>query len=150
MKRTIKYIILFFLGGIIYCLFEIAFRGYTHWTMGVLGGVCFLLIGELNEHYFNWDTPLLEQGIIGACIVTSLEFVSGIVLNIYLNLNIWDYSNMSFNLLGQICLPFSLLWILISMLAVVIDDWSRYLLDKISNYLFGNEMKEERPHYKLW
>ena len=74
--------------------------------MAVLGGVCFVLIGDINE-FIPWNMPLILQGAIGSGIVTVLELVSGIILNLWLGLGIWDYSNMPFNLLGQICLPFT-------------------------------------------
>ena len=56
-----------------------------------------------------------------------------------LGLGVWDYSGMLLNYKGQICLPFSILWIFVSVAAVVLDDWLRY-------WLFG----EERPHYTLF
>ena len=136
MKRLCKHLILFAAGGCIYYLIEMLFRGYSHWTMMVLGGICFVLIGKINESFFTERMPLLLQGIIGACIVTALEFVSGLILNVWLGLDIWDYSSQPYNVMGQICLLFSMLWILLSIVAVVVDDWLRYLL-------FG----EERPHY---
>ena len=136
MKRLCKHLILFAAGGCIYYLIEMLFRGYSHWTMMVLGGICFVLIGKINESFFTERMPLLLQGIIGACIVTALEFVSGLILNVWLGLDIWDYSNQPYNVMGQICLLFSMLWILLSIVAVVVDDWLRYIL-------FG----EERPHY---
>ena len=126
------------IGAFLYLFIEILYRGHTHWTMGVVGGVCFVLIGLINE-VFTWGTPLCLQSIIGATIVTVLEFISGVVLNIWLRLGIWDYSRMPFNLLGQICLPFSVIWIGLSVLAIVLDDYLRF-------YLF----KEEKPHYKLF
>ena len=135
-KKLFKYIILFIIGGIIYYFMEVLFRGWSHWAMMLLGGLCFILIGELNEH-ISWDTPLWKQGIIGAVIVTCLEFICGLILNVYLNLGIWDYSNMPLNFMGQICLPFSILWIGVSILAIIVDDWLRYFL-----------FKEEKPHYK--
>lgn len=51
--------------------------------------------------------------------------------------NVWDYSNMPFNLLGQICLPFTVIWFFLSAVAVVLDDWIRHIL-------WG----EDIPHYK--
>ena len=126
------------IGAFLYLFIEILYRGHTHWTMGVVGGVCFVLIGLINE-VFTWNTPLWLQSIIGATIVTVLEFISGLILNIWLGLGIWDYSRMPFNLLGQICLPFSVIWIGLSVLAIVLDDYLRF-------YLF----KEEKPHYKLF
>lgn len=84
------------------------------------------------------DTPIWLQAIIGSCIVTTGEFVSGCILNLWLGLGIWDYSNMPFNILGQICLPFSLLWVVLSACAIVIDDYERYWF-----------FEEEKPYY-LW
>lgn len=140
MKQKLKVIgklfILFLIGGITYMGIEIAFRGYTHWTMGILGGLCFVLIGGLNE-YFGWDMPFWKQCLIGALVVTGLELAFGLLLNKVLGLAIWDYSMMPFNIAGQICLPFSFAWCGLSGLAVVIDDWLRYWL-----------FKEEKPHYK--
>lgn len=138
MKKFTKNAILFVIGGFLYCLIEILLRGRTHWSMAIVGGICFLLIGLYNE-FVTYDTPLLKQGIIGSCIVTSMEFVSGLILNIYLHWNVWDYSNLPFNFMGQVCLPFSILWIFVSVLAVVVDDWLRYFL-----------FNEEKPTYKLF
>lgn len=137
MKKLGKALILFLIGGGIYCCMELAFRGRTHWTMFLIGGLLFLLIGAINE-YIPWEMPLLDQGWLGAALITITEFAAGCILNLWLGLDIWDYSDMPFNLMGQICLPFSLLWIFVSMLAVVVDDLVRWKL-------FG----EEKPHYTL-
>lgn len=137
-KTALKMVVLLLIGGLIYCGIEVAWRGHTHWTMGVVGGICFVLIGGINE-LFPWTMPLWKQGLIGAGIVTAAELVAGLILNVWLGLSIWDYSTMPLNFMGQICLPFCLLWILLSVLAVVLDDWLRH-------WLFG----EERPHYVLF
>lgn len=138
LKAILKHAVLALCGGCVYFLIEMAWRGHSHWTMAVLGGVCFVLIGDINE-FIPWNMPLILQGAIGSGIVTVLELVSGIILNLWLGLEIWDYSNMPFNLLGQICLPFTLLWVALSIVAVVLDDWLRY-------WLFG----EDRPTYTLF
>lgn len=138
MKAVLKHATLALIGGCIYYAIEIAWRGHSHWTMAVLGGICFVLVGGINE-YFPWSMPLALQGVIGAAIITALEFVSGVVLNVWLGLGIWDYSTMPLNVMGQICLPFTLLWVPLSVVAVVLDDWLRY-------WLFG----EERPHYTIF
>lgn len=137
-KQWLKIFILFLIGGFIYVAIELGFRGHSHWTMFLLGGLCFILIGGLNN-YIPWEMSIIKQGVIGALIVTSLEFIFGLVLNLYLNLGIWDYSNMPFNILGQICLPFSIAWFFLSLIAIFVDDWLRYIL-----------FKEERPHYHLF
>jgi uncharacterized membrane protein len=83
------------------------------------------------------DMPIWIQMLICAAGITAIEFVAGIILNIILQLNVWDYSNMPFNILGQVCLPFSFLWFLLSFAAIWLDDWLRY-------WLFD----EEKPHYR--
>ena len=134
--KAIMPLILFVIGGLLYLLIELVFRGHTHWTMFFVG-LCFVLVGAINE-VISWETPLVIQCIIGGVIITAVEFVSGCIINLWLGWAVWDYRDMPFNLLGQICLPFSLLWVLISAVAIVVDDYVRY-------YLFG----EERPRYKL-
>lgn len=135
--RAIRPLILFVIGGLLYLLIELAFRGHTHWTMFFVGGLCFVLVGAINE-VIPWETSFILQCVIGGVIITAVEFVSGCIINLWLGWAVWDYWDMPFNLLGQICLPFSLLWVLISAIAIVVDDYIRY-------YLFG----EERPRYKL-
>lgn len=139
MRPAIKGLTLFLFGGATYALLEVIWRGYTHVTMFVLGGVLFLVLGALNENLLEWDTPLFIQGLIGAVVVTSAELISGIVLNLWLGMNVWSYSDIPFNFMGQICLPFSLLWVPVSMAAIVLDDYIRF-------WLFG----ERRPAYTLF
>lgn len=133
-----KTAILFFVGAAVYVFVEILFRGYTHWTMAILGGALFLLIGGLNE-FVPWEMPLATQCVIGAGIVTVAEFIAGIILNVWLGLGIWDYSDMRWNILGQICPQFSFAWLGLSLVAIVLDDWLRY-------WLFC----EEKPHYTIF
>lgn len=140
MKR-LKPIALFLIGGAIYITIEILWRGAlgshpTHWTMFVLGGLSFVVIGEINE-LFPWDMPIWLQAIVGAVCVILLEFVFGCVLNLWLRLDIWDYSHLPLNVLGQVCLPFAIAWFGLSFIAIVLDDWLRY-------WLFN----EEKPRYK--
>lgn len=139
LTNIFKEIILFLIGGCIYVMIEIGARGFSHWTMFIVGGLCFVLIGLLNE-FFGWEKPtFVAQMFYGAAIITILEFISGYILNIKLGMNIWDYSDRPFNLYGQICLKNSCYWILLSGIAIVLDDYLRY-------YLF----KEEKPHYKIF
>lgn len=137
LRHSLKAAFLFVVGGLVYILIELIWRGHTHISMFILGGICFVAIGFINE-VFPWSLGLLWQSMIGAVIVTVLEFITGVIVNIWLGLNIWDYSNMPFNLLGQICLPFAFAWVALSAIAIVFDDYLRY-------WIFG----EEKPRYKL-
>lgn len=129
MKDYLQMLLLFLAGGGCYMLIEILYRGYTHWTMGILGGACFVIIGGLNN-YVDWGMPVLKQALIGSLLITCFEFAAGVLLNLILRLNIWDYSQVPLNLLGQICLPFSLIWFGLSIVAVYVDDGLRVLLFK--------------------
>ena len=141
---------LFFAGGAIYCMIELLWRGHTHWTMYILGGICFVIMGLLNEHKFSWKDSLFVQSLISAVVITVFEFFTGCVVNLWLGWNVWDYSHMPFNLLGQICLSFFILWIPLSTVGIVLDDWIRYLL-YITLYKFFPDMeKRERPHYRIF
>ncbi|MCM1225155.1 MAG: putative ABC transporter permease [Lachnospiraceae bacterium] len=138
MCKVVKPLILFAIGGLLYTLIELLWRGRTHWTMFIVGGICFVLIGLINDE-FGWDMPLVKQMAISALLITMFELYVGIALNKGYKLNIWDYSNMPFNLWGQICLPYSILWFLLSLPAIILDDYLRY-------WFFS----EEKPKYKLF
>lgn len=131
-----KYIFLFLLGGETYYFIETLWRGHSHWTMFLLGAVCFITVGLINN-IISWDMKFEFQCIIGSVVITTLEFITGYIVNIKLSWNVWDYSDIPLNILGQICLPFSLLWLFLSGLVIVLDDYIRY---KIFN--------ERKPYYK--
>ena len=135
--RIIKYPLLFLLGGSIYYLLEIIFRGYSFPAMMICGGLCFVLCGAINEK--NRCMPLILQQLIAACGITAIEFLSGLILNVWLGLHMWDYSNMPGNVLGQICPRFMVLWFFLSAVGIILDDVIRWRL-------FG----EEKPHYHLF
>ena len=125
-----KLLALFVSGGLIYILIEMLWRGYTHWTMFLVGGICFVLVGLINEG-FTFEMPLMF-------VITAVEFIAGYIINIRLGWDVWDYLELPFNLMGQICLPYMGLWFLLSALAIVLDDYLRY-------WFFG----EEKPRYKI-
>lgn len=138
MKQILKHIILFSIGGLLYCGIEMLWRGRTHWTMFFVGGLCFILCGSINE-ILDWQTPLWKQMLICAAGISLIEFISGVIINIVLKLNVWDYSHLPLNICGQVCLLFSFFWFILSCAAIVLDDWLRYWL-----------FKEEKPHYIIF
>ena len=141
--------ILFLIGGGIYYLLEVLWRGYSHWTMFILGGLCFVIMGLLNEYKFSWNDSLIKQSIISACIITVFEFFTGCIVNLWLGWHVWDYSELPCNLLGQVCLYYFLLWIPLSMIGIILDDWIRYILYLIFHGYFPFMEERERPHYKI-
>lgn len=137
LKLVSKYMALLLIGGGAYVLLELAWRQRSHWTMFLLGGICFVSIGLINE-LISWDMPLCQQILIGACIVTNLEFLTGCIVNLWFGWDVWDYSGLPGNVLGQICPQFFVLWMPAVLAAIVLDDWLRY-------WWWG----EDRPHYKI-
>ena len=125
LNRCFKSIILFMIGGATYNVIELLFRGYTHWSMFILGGLCFILIGLLNEVF---KLSITSQMLLSSVIITGLEFITGVIVNLMFQLNIWDYSNLPYNFMGQICLLFFNLWFLLSFVGIVIDDYIRSIL----------------------
>ena len=106
---------LFLLGGVGYVSLELLWRGWSHVSMFLAGGVCFLLLGRVAElGRLNW----IQRGLLGAGIITSVELGAGLVFN--RGFQVWDYRNIPGNFLGQICLPFTVLWIPISLGAMVL------------------------------
>lgn len=138
MRQYLKCLILGGIGGLLYIGLELIWRGHSHWTMFILGGFCFVLVGLVNE-WFPWCMPLWEQALIGTAVITILEFLTGCVVNLLLGWGVWDYSRLQGNVLGQICPQYTLLWIPAALTAIILDDWLRY-------WIFA----EEQPHYCVW
>ena len=116
LKFSIVYLILFLTGGLGYGFIEIAFRGYTHWSMVITGGSAFLCLYIINESLKS--TNIILKSLIGAVIITAMELTVGLVVNKTFNLGVWDYTNTPFNFLGIISLPFCICWYLISLIAL--------------------------------
>ena len=100
----------FALGSILYGLTEIMWRGWTHWTMLLCGGLCFTLMYLVSGS----ELSLFKKWLLSTCIITTVEFMAGCIVNLRLHWQIWDYSSMPFNLLGQICPQFILMWFALS------------------------------------
>lgn len=121
--RPMKLFILFSFGGGLYTIVELLFRQSSHWSMFILGGICFLLVGGINSVFT--DMPLAAQMGISAVIITVLEFLCGCVVNLLLGWQVWNYEALPLNLFGQVCLYFSLAWYFLSFVGIVTDDFLR-------------------------
>ena len=102
---------LFLIGGGGYVGLELLWRGRSHISMFVAGGVCFLLLGSLNR--VRPRLPLALRCLVGAGIITTVELAAGLLAN--RDYSVWDYRQLPLNFHGQICLPYSLLWIPVSL-----------------------------------
>ena len=104
-----KYSFLFLAGSSLYPTLEMAWRGHTHISMAAAGGICLCLIDKICNSVLK-NQPLPLRCFAGASIITGAELTVGIFVNLILQLNVWDYSHLPLNLMGQVCLPFTLLW----------------------------------------
>lgn len=126
--KIIKAVTIFVIGGFAYGIIEILFRGYTHISMFVAGGISFSFMGIFNE-FEKFRIPLLLQMLLSTIVITAVELITGLIVNVNMQLHVWDYSLMPLNFKGQICLPFSIIWFFLSGIGI-------YLEDKISMVLF--------------
>ena len=117
-----KQMLLFSAGGLTYVGMELLWRGRSHISMFFAGGTCFLLLGKLNK--LRPQLPLLVRGSLGALTITQVELLTGLLVN--RQYTVWDYRDAPLNFLGQVCLPYSLLWIPLSLLGMELHG----LLDK--------------------
>ena len=122
-KRLSEYLFLGTLGGTLYYTFEVIFRGFSHWSMFLLGGLCLVFFAQ-----------------VGWCVifVTACEFITGIFVNKIMGWAVWDYTDQPFQLMGQICLPFAIIFSGLCVLGIFL---SSYLL----HFLYG----EEQPHFHI-
>ena len=113
-----KNCLLFYTGGTVYLSLELLYRGRSHGSMFLAGGLCFLLIGQLNR--VEPKLPLPLRAVAGAAIVTMVELGAGMLVN--RQYQVWDYRNQPLNFMGQICPLFSALWIPLSLAAAVLFE----------------------------
>lgn len=111
-----KNCVLFYTGGATYLSLELLYRGRSHGSMFLAGGLCFLLIGHLNRVEPRLPLPL--RALVGAGIVTVVELGAGMLVN--RQYQVWDYRDQPGNFMGQICPVFSALWIPLSLVAAVL------------------------------
>lgn len=120
MKVFKKNSVFFTIGGIGYGIIELLWRGRTHWAMLVAGGICFVMFSRIAEKFKR--RTLLCKAILCSAGVTAVELVFGIIFNMILKENVWDYSRQPLNFLGQICPLYSVLWCILGYIFVPLAD----------------------------
>lgn len=131
-------------GGTVYFFLEVAYKlavGHPErisWTMLAVAIVLCIPVERCGAE-LPWVCPLWLQALACAGLVTAVELVTGFVLNVWLGLDVWDYSDLPLNLCGQICLPFSAVWFALCLAFIPVFDWLRWAVE-------GGE----RPSYRLW
>ncbi len=108
MTYTLTYILTFIVSGGAYCGIELMYRARTHYSMFFCSGLSVIILLFIYR-----QNPAVNPILFGLCstaVITALEFIFGVIFNLWLDEGVWDYSNMPLNLFGQICLPFSTIW----------------------------------------
>lgn len=137
MRKISKYLFFGALGGALYYTFEILFRGFSHWSMYVLGGICFVFFYIQGES-MGWQEPVWKQTLRCTVFVTAGEFITGIIVNKWLHYSVWDYSQMPLQVFGQICVPFMIVFSGLSVLGIFLSGYLAF-------YLY----KEVKPSYHI-
>lgn len=137
MKKLSEYLFLWALGGTLYYSIELMFRGFSHWSMFLLGGIC-LLFFWLQGSKTEWSDPMWVQVIRCTIFVVSCEFITGIIVNKWLGWGVWDYSDEPFHLFGQICLPFAIIFSGFAVIGIILSG-------NLMHWLF----REKKPNYHV-
>lgn len=130
-------------GGAVYYMLEVIYKTATgnperiHWSMLVVAVILSMVIERCGSEC-PWEMTLPIQALICTVAITATELVAGLVLNVWLGLGVWDYSHLPANFLGQICLWFSALWYVLSLIFIPVFDVLKYLVK-------GGD----KPHYSF-
>lgn len=128
-----RYLMLWYMGGTAYFAIELLYRGWSHGSMFVTGGLCFLAIGHLGE--MEKPMPMAAQMLLGGVIITTAELGCGLLVN--RQYQVWNYSHLPYQFLGQICLPFTLLWVALSFGAILLYRGASRIFPSPSPYNWG-------------
>lgn len=120
LREVAKYSWIFCIGAVLYSATEVLWRGYTHWSMTLSGGLCLCLMYLLCTIFS--DKPVWLRCILCSTAITAVEFAVGCTVNLWLKWNVWDYSSHFCNVLGQICPLYSFLWCLLSLPVVLLIE----------------------------
>ncbi len=94
--------------------------------MAIAGGLSFAVLYGLYSRYEPGWIFAIALGII---FITAVELIVGYIVNIRLKLNVWDYSKLPLNLFGQVCIPYSAIWGILSYAILLVTPiWSNILV----------------------
>ena len=97
---------MFSVGFAVYPVIELLYRGTTHGSMALAGGLSMLLLGRVCA----LRMPAILRATLSCAGITFIEWVFGVVVNLYLQLGVWDYSALPYQFMGQVCLRYALAW----------------------------------------
>lgn len=131
MKSVHRSIVFFGTGAYFYGIGEVVCRGYTHWSMLAAGGICFILLAAIAKLE---KAGFFTKCLLGAAAITAVEFMFGCVFNILLQQNVWDYTDETLNIMGQVCPRFFGLWFIISGIGITLAEFMSGQLERKSAF----------------
>lgn len=132
-KATLS-VLLWSWGGTVYFLLEVIFKLMTShperisWTMLVVAIILCIPVERCGAE-LPWTCPIWLQALLCAVLVTAVELVAGLIINVWMGMDVWDYSSMPGNLWGQICPQFSAVWWVLCLAFIPIFDWVRWAIE---------------------
>ena len=108
------------------------------WTMLLLAIILAVPLERFGAE-LPWEMPLMVQSAVCGVAITVVEFVAGLIINVWLGMGVWDYAAMPGNIMGQVCPQFLAMWMILAAVGIVMLDWMRYGVE-------GGE----KPRYTLW
>lgn len=116
----------------------LSFCGYSSVWMIIVygfGGIALTILNEIPKFY---NLKMVYQMFLGGGVIIIVEFMFGVIFNIVLKLNLWNYEY--FSILGQINLVNSALWILATPFFIWLCDFIGWALYR----------ENEDWHYEVW
>ena len=112
LKNKAVNLTVFSIGAFGYGLIEVLWRGHTHWSMLTAGGLSFLGLSRIERTMRGMS--LIKKALLGCALITGIEYIFGLIFNVILKKNVWNYSQMPMNIGGQVCALYSFFWLIIS------------------------------------
>ncbi len=141
-NHIIRKMILFASCGAAYYVIEMVYRGYSHVSMFILAGFLGVFCIDTPNNIFGYDLDYSIQILISTILCTLGEGITGLVVNIKMGLNVWDYSNLQFTFFfGQCNLFFVFAW------ALIIGCFGIFFCDAYWYYICKDD---EQPYYKIF
>ncbi|MBN1646897.1 MAG: hypothetical protein JW874_02590 [Spirochaetales bacterium] len=108
--------------------------GHTSLWMWPVGGLLGFILGKFNETtWIRKNCNVFLQSLLGALLILAVELLTGLLLNRWLNLQIWDHSRAPLNFMGQITLPYGVIYFLLCPFVFWLDDTMKFYFYGIGN-----------------
>lgn len=132
-----KELLIFLIMGMVYISLEGLYRGWTHGSIILVGGLCGVCIDLLTEFPQYYKLKMWQNCILGMIIIWVIEFTSGLFLK-NIGLVVWKYEGFG-SIMGLVSIPFGLIIFLpLIPFCIWLGDYIRYKF-------FG-----ERETYPIW